>query len=270
MQRNGLFLTIRALCDNGSQVNLITQAAVQKLDLKPYPELTTFTGVGGNDLGCSMDEIMLTIQLRNGKLIAKKFYVVKHITNYFPKTNTTDWDNMKHQLADEHYSKPGKVQALLGVGIWIQIIDSGVIKSENKLAVAHKTKLGYVILENEEASFRYSNPFIGSINKVVSLKQLMNQIQKLWEIEEIPTIKKRSKEEELCEQIFVSTHTRDKHGRYIVRIPFDDKIKTLGKSKRIALKQFFGMEKRMKRDDAFATKYRSFMFYFHSKPNYDR
>lgn len=206
-----------------------------------------------------MGEIMLTIQLRNGKLITNKFYVVKNITNYCPRSISTNWDTMKHLLADENYNKPGKVQALLGVGIWIQVIESGVIRSANKQAVAHKTKLGYVILENEENSFIDTNPFIGSINKGVSMKQLMSQIQKLWEIEEIPTIKKRSKEEELCEQVFVKTHTRNKHGRYIVRMPLTDKIKTLGKSKNIALKQFFGMERRMKRDDGFASKYRNFM-----------
>lgn len=41
-------------------------------------------------------------------------------------------------------------------------------------------------------------------------------------------------------------------------MPFNEKIRELGKSKNMALKQFFTMENRMKKNQDFATKYKSF------------
>lgn len=43
----GVFLRVRALCDNGSQVNLITAATVHQLNENPKRNRTTFSGIGG-------------------------------------------------------------------------------------------------------------------------------------------------------------------------------------------------------------------------------
>lgn len=45
----------------------------------------------------------------------------------------------------------------------------------------------------------------------------------------------------------------------LVKMPFNEKIKELGKSKSTALKQFFAMENRMKKNQDFAIQYRFFM-----------
>lgn len=50
-------------------------------------------------------------------------------------------------------------------------------------------------------------------------------MQKLWEIEDVPLEKKRTIEEELCEEIIVTQHSRDENGRYIVRMPFNKEKK---------------------------------------------
>lgn len=256
---NNIETTIRALCDNGSQVNLITQSVIQALNERPTIEKVTFTGIGGNSLGSSTGEILLELKLTNGEYIAEKFYVVKTITHYNPSSNTNEWEHLKGRLADEQFNKSGKIQALLGAGIWIQIIKSGLLKSSDGLAVAHKTKLGYVILENREDPYHNQQPYIGSVARGSSVKDLLNIMQKLWEVEELPIQTKRTKEEESCEQIFVNQHKRTRAGRYIVRIPFSETIDKLGKSKQRALHQFFAMEARMKRSKEFAEKYRLFM-----------
>lgn len=98
-------------------------------------------------------------------------------------------------------------------------------------------------------------------------------IQKLWEIENVPTEKKRTIEEELCEEAFLKGHSRDKFGRYTVRMPFNEQIKNLGKSKRMAMHQFFAMENRMKKHKEFATQYKTFMSEYealaHMEPVWD-
>lgn len=51
---NGEELKIRALCDNGSQVNLITLSAVEKINAKLDYQQTNFTGIGGKLIGSSL------------------------------------------------------------------------------------------------------------------------------------------------------------------------------------------------------------------------
>lgn len=257
--KQGEELKIRALCDNGSQVNLITLSAIERINEKPRFEQTSFCGVGGKTVGSSLGEVWITIRISERSFIFNKFYVVRNITNYCPKKGIHNWENLKGQLADENYNKCGKIHALLGVGVWIQIIEPEIFKTPDNLAVAQKTLFGYVIFENEEDPYQIEKPYIGSILKGESIKKLMEMIKKLWETEEIPETSRRTKEEENCETIFVQQHERDQYGRYIVKIPFNDKIIELGRSKKMAIHQFFAMEKRMKKNKEFADKYKLFM-----------
>lgn len=84
MGRNGEELTIRALCDNGSQVNLITLSAVEKINEKLQVGHTAFCGVGGKEIGTSLGEVWVSIKLSEKTSVSSKFYVVKKITNYCP------------------------------------------------------------------------------------------------------------------------------------------------------------------------------------------
>lgn len=254
---NGNKITARALCDNGSQVNLISQTTIHQLGEKLIKRETNFAGVGGNSLGSALGEIWLNIKLRNNQNLNEKFYIVKSITNYVPCATNHTWPTLKNQLADKHYNQPGKIHVLLGVGIWIRIIKNGLIKSEDQTAVLHNSKLGYIVLQSGLPKPGVS--YIGYITKAKEHIDLMNQIKRLWEIEEIPSIKHRTDQEEECEKIFVTQHTRNQSGRYIVRIPFNEKITKLGKSKKMALHQFFAMEGKMKKNSEFATKYKLFM-----------
>lgn len=256
--KENLEVRTRALCDNGSQVNLITTTIVQQLRETPNSERTSFVGVGGSKLGSSVGEIKLRIKLNDGRCMVTNFFVVKNITNYSPRTNKR-WTQLQGKLADENYYKPGKIHALLGVGSWIQIIQPEVLRSADGQSIAHKTKLGYVILEDTADPYQIEQPYIGAVTRGPSIRKLMDIVQRLWEVEEVPQLNKRTKEEQICEDVFKNQHLRDKTGRYVVRIPFNDKIHKLGKSKRMALHQFFAMENKMKKNREFAEKYKLFM-----------
>lgn len=255
----GINVAVRALCDNGSEVNLVTASTVQQLLEKPRNGQTTFFGVGGNSLGSSLGVIYLKIELKDGGWIADKFYVVKSITKYNPMGEKKKFPLLTSSLADENYFKPGTIHALLGISVWIKIIQSNLFHSNDNRAIAHKSKLGYIVFSNDKDPYESENPYIGAVGRGVSLKALSEIMQKLWEIEEIPNERKRTKEEELCEDIFVSQHSRDASGRYMVRLPFNEKVKMLGKSKKMAIRQFLATERRMKRDPEFAAQYRLFM-----------
>lgn len=143
--------------------------------------------------------------------------MVKAITTYSPASQDEEWTKMGSKLADPEYNKAGQINALLGLGIWIKIVESKILKSPTSNAMAQQIKLGYVIFKTGENPYESQHPYVGSITQQ-------------------------------CEEIFKNYHYRNKTGRYIVRIPFNDKLNTLGKSKSIALRQFFAMETIMKRN----------------------
>lgn len=259
-RKNKTIEKLRSLCDNGSQVNLITKDAIRKLGVELEPNKISFIGVGGNKLGSSLGTSLLRIKVSNSdKPISAKFHVVKRITNYSPNSESYEWIKIQNHLADAEYNKPGKIHALLGVEIWIQIIEPQIIHSKTKKAMAQKTKLGYVIFDADNDPYRLENPYVGSILQQNSVTELINQIKKLWQIENMPRTTFLTNEEKECEEFFMKTHQRDKNGRYMVKLPFNEKIQNLGKSKNLALKQFFAIEAKIKKNTEFGNQYKIFM-----------
>lgn len=78
-------------------------------------------------------------------------------------------------------------------------------------------------------------------------------------IENVNSPQLLTQEEEQCEEIFSKTHYQDKNGRYVVKIPFNDKLYQLGESRKIALKQFYMTKNKMKKNPEFGNKYRESM-----------
>lgn len=252
--------SIRSLCDNGSQVNLITKTAIKQLKVELQANNTTFIGMGGHKLGSALGRCMLSIHIPNSHHFLKtEFFVVNAITNYTPQAHNHEWSNIKDKLADPNYNQPGKIHALLGLGTWIKIVEPGILKSKMTNAMAQNTKIGYVIFKTNEDPYQLEDPYIGSITEQESTTELIKQIQKLWELEKLESGKSLTLEQKLCEEIFQQQHSRDDTGRYSVRIPFNEKIQQLGKSKSSALRQFFALEARMKKNNDLAEQYKKFM-----------
>ncbi|XP_044594839.1 uncharacterized protein LOC123272203 [Cotesia glomerata] len=83
---------------------------------------------------------------------------------------------------------------------------------------------------------------------------------RFWEIEELPSTSKiLSPEEKACEEHFSSNKTRDASGRYVVRLPFNEKIHLLGNSYSTALKRFSHLESRLHKDPKLLKDYSTFL-----------
>lgn len=80
----GGFSDIRALCDNFSQVSLITIRAIKELGIKSKPSSTEFVGIGGHTLGTSTEEAKITIKMKDGQEMTNRFSIVEEITEYQP------------------------------------------------------------------------------------------------------------------------------------------------------------------------------------------
>lgn len=94
------------------------------------------------------------------------------------------------------------------------------------------------------------SPTTGEINQL---------LRRFWEMEDGTERKFISPEDRQCERHFTDTISRTTDGRYVVRLPFNEKINLLGRSKQSAIRQFLSNEKKMERDPEFGMAYRQFM-----------
>ena len=212
-------------------------------------------------IGC----VILSIKIPNSnKILRSKFYVVKQISGYLPthKVNIDQYNELTNlQLADPNFGIPSSVDALLGINLWVKIVCDGLIKTHDELVAAQKTIFGWIIYqrESEPSLNKKCSIFHAQISHEINLSNLNSILTRFWEIEDLPIIKYVTPEQRECEKIFVDTHFRRPNGRYVVRIPFNDKLKSLGKSKTRTLRQFFAMERKMQRNALFKENYMNFM-----------
>lgn len=257
----------------GSQTNLITSAAVRKLGLKSTHSFLSMEGVTAVEHK-SNSKVILQIDFPNLKESCRAtFHIVPRITRRLPnkklcKEQFYEFSNL--QLADPNFNIPGDIEALFGLGIWIKIVQPQIVVSENQLMLAHETKLGYVMLQCEDETHEQLSDCVATIahlsvsvessdNEKIPLNELNRALTRFWEMEEMPRQHFLSDDEKYCINHFQSTHFRRPDGRYVVKMPLNEKIALLGRSKQSALKQFFSIEQKMKRNQEYRYDYIDFM-----------
>ncbi|XP_011859038.1 PREDICTED: uncharacterized protein LOC105556551, partial [Vollenhovia emeryi] len=122
------------------------------------------------------------------------------------------------------------------------------------------TKLGWVVsgpippryILTERASYSLC---------LTTRDSLERSITKFWEIEEGASHNsvELTKEEQACEQIFKETHTRNREGRFVVRLPFRDNKTQLSKSRAIAESRLMYLERKFKGNIHFQHLYKGFI-----------
>ncbi|KOB77020.1 Uncharacterized protein OBRU01_04722 [Operophtera brumata] len=104
---DGTFVTLRALLDQGSQVNLITENAAQLLRLPRDKLSATVSGVGSVSGDCK-GRVQLTCQsIHNDYTITTKAFILKKLTNNLPNCTfeKANWPHLQNlKLGDPDYN----------------------------------------------------------------------------------------------------------------------------------------------------------------------
>lgn len=134
-------------------------------------------------------------------------------------------------------------------------------KFENSFLL-QETKLGWMI----SGSPRTHPP---TTNISANLCSIDEQLRMFWEQEELLDTKPLSNEEELCEELFTKTHTRDETGRYTVHLPFKkllqgQELPTFSHTDYNAMKRFKHLETTLQQKPQFADEYKKFMMEYES------
>lgn len=256
------FQIVRALLDQGSQASFITEAAVQFLRLKKSPIRGVVSGIGNGKSSVANYMVKLVLQslTESGFEIEVKAYVLKNITSYLPdrQLEPIRWPDLEHLvLADPHFSKPNKIDVLLGADVYSEILRDGVKKAPTGTLVAQSTSLGWILSGMVEME-----PKVSQVNKIMAMHAHIEEtdiLKRFWEIEDqLPNSERIfTEEEQRCEELFASTTRRTADGRYIVRLPFKNQNPSCvgGKTREIALKRFFLLERKLSRDPDLKERY---------------
>lgn len=252
--------TCRALLDNGSQSNLITEGLCERLGLKQENVNISITGI--NQVVSSIThKCLVNVQsLHNNFERVISCLVMPQICDSVPsqKLNISHLDIPSHlKLADPEFDKPGRIDLLLGAEIFYSLLCIGQVNLGKDQLVLQKTRLGWIMTGSFGILSKQSSLVKCNFSMNVDVQ---TQLAKFWAVEEPPLLGQiLSQEDKDCEEIFEKTTKRDANGQFVVNIPLLDSPSRLGDSREYALHRFLALEKRFLRNPRLKEMYVKFM-----------
>jgi hypothetical protein len=259
--KSGDWIEARALVDGGSQSNFMTERLMKRLDLQSKSTNIRVNGIAGSvgQVLKKSNTVMKSCCFEYQRDV--EFLIVPKLADKLPSTKI-DLKNFKiprfvqEKLADPQFTDALDVDVLVGVEIFMEILEMQKHNTGPGLPVFQKTKLGWL------AGGRIEEPpqKVQNVHTFLNLSEISDEIKKFWEIEEPKKENFWTAEEKKCEKHFVDTHSRKKDGRYTVRMPFkENELESLGDSKRIGLKLFKSTENRLSKSPELKNEYIKFM-----------
>lgn len=154
---NGEVLPARALCDSGSQANVISEECVRRLRLPRTASNVSLSPVRAASRINSRGMVQLCITPNNGasqfKLIVNALVVPRVATVSPPtKENIGDWpSHVTQNLADPLLHEAGRIDILLGANVWSRILMASIHSNNSINLTAQLTRLGWVMFGGLQA-----------------------------------------------------------------------------------------------------------------------
>ncbi|XP_018397720.1 PREDICTED: uncharacterized protein LOC108775764 [Cyphomyrmex costatus] len=266
ISQSGEQFQLRALLDQGSEASFISESAAQLLKLSRKPASVPILGIGAHRSDVSNGRVSIEIISRINSAFSLKLeaLVLPKLTAYLPPTKiaSTHWPHIDGlRLADPKFAMPRKIDLVLGASVYAQILESGIRRGNGESPIAQKTALGWILsgqLSNDNDPL--SQTAIYGLQCSLDC-ELLDLLQRFWQQEEIalsPTAT-CTPEEAQCEHHFTTTHFRDAHGRFVVRLPFRKSVSDFGDSRAPAFRMLHRMESRFETHASLKTAYTEFL-----------
>ncbi|XP_050463467.1 uncharacterized protein LOC126857789 [Cataglyphis hispanica] len=256
----GVFHTARALIDQGSEVSIVAESLVQRLQLSRTPASTDIVGVGGQLTGSRGRVELALTPLRDGPPLRVSALILRQLTLYTGgiRVSRNTWPHINGiELADPDFFADDSVELLLGADVCATILQPGLRRGGRRQPVAQRTTLGWILSGSVGTSATTRS---AQTHHCCSDGDLHDLVQEFWRQEEVvakaipPTT-----EEQEAEDHFVQTHTRDTSGRFVVRLPLRLPLPDLAGTKRTAARLLGQMEHKFARDEQLKQRYTDFM-----------
>ncbi|XP_051155227.1 uncharacterized protein LOC127277873 [Leptopilina boulardi] len=186
--------------------------------------------------------------------------VLPRLTAYHPPAKPKNYNEIKtFSLADPNLFEDSPIDFILGADKLGSCLLPGLKQGIAGILTAQSTIFGWVLsgpIHGISSSLMYSP----SVHNSVSIETLHDNLEKFWQLEELPTTSSLTEEQKNCEQHFIDTHQRLVTGRYMVRLPFQERPPiNIGSSLtkcRIVLNRVL---QRLSKDPAHLEQYKAFM-----------
>ncbi|CAK9826422.1 hypothetical protein ANTRET_LOCUS4277 [Anthophora retusa] len=224
LDSNGNSHKCRALLDVGSQAHFVTEDFCSRINI-PRSETEAMIGGVGKVANPIKLKASLSISSRCNTFRSRlSCFVIKNITEDMPNISL---DKKRipippgKPLADPGFQEQGRIDLLIGAGLFWQLLCIGQYKVPESNLVWQKTRFGWVL----GGSFNcLGKPECRTCHAVTNAN-LHKVSSRFWKIEE--TIQPGGVNftfDNDCEQHFTKTTTRDDKGRYTVSIPSNNKL----------------------------------------------
>ncbi|XP_078051418.1 uncharacterized protein LOC144477563, partial [Augochlora pura] len=160
-------------------------------------------------------------------------------------------------LADPDFDTPGPIDLLIGAGLFWDLLCIGQLRVGVGNLIWQKTRLGWVLGGSLQWSQAQGRSSATRTSHVVTNAALESAIAQFWEVEEVkPSV---APVNDPCEQHFVENTRRDETGRFVVSIPFNERINELGESRSQAERRLLNLERKFRKEPELRSQYRDFL-----------
>nr|XP_012152122.1 PREDICTED: uncharacterized protein LOC105664030 [Megachile rotundata] len=249
----------RALIDTGATTNFITENLIERLKI-PKKECSIPVGALNAMTTIAKNQVKATIKSKvNAYQRTLTFLTIPKIAQHIPD-QPFDRSKLKIpqniRLADPDFHRPAPIDLLFGSGVALSMLSVGQISlsslDEPDLYL-QKTRLGWVIGGSPPSPTQGHGALCHATNT------LQSDISRFWEIEEGSQCQILSDADKYCEAHFQQHVSRRADGRYVVALPFNDKIRRLGESKSQAQRRLTSLEKKLRNNAALKDNYHAVM-----------
>jgi hypothetical protein len=249
---DGSSVEARAILDSASSASFISEHLTQSLCLPRYNQNARISGIAGishKSPAQSITTFDITAVRSSSEKIGVTAVVIPKVTcdlPLHPIPFDLKWNHLNNvQLADASFGQPGKIDILLGVDIFVNVLRRfGPPGSP----VAFETKFGWVLAGETNACV----PANHVTTYHTSLLSDDDILKKFWEIEEKPMSDSTlSLEERTVMHHFRDRHSRTDSGRFVVPLPKKSDAKPIGESRSQAVRRFLSLERSLRANNQF-------------------
>ncbi|CAI6376040.1 unnamed protein product [Macrosiphum euphorbiae] len=249
----------RVLLDSGSQSNFITNNLVNKLGLQREKVNIPICGISETNNTIKYKVTAVINSLNNSYSTIIDLLVLSKITGPLPRTSIRSVNVPSDiYMADPSFNYPGNIDILIGGDTYWDIMCADKVKI-NDGPYLQKTLFGWVAVGKTTKNLSMTRPNTCLLATRNQYKILEGKIEAFWKMEEVSLKRNFTDEENTCSKHFIENVTRNKDGRFVVRLPFKDNYRQLGNSYASALRRFLSLEKRLRNNTELYTKYKMFM-----------
>ena len=186
-------------------------------------------GLGVQELNNSKGSVNLILKTKDEDLISIRATVLAKLTINLPShhVNVSSWTKFQDlNFADPNFNQPSTVDLIIGARHYEELmIGDNRIKEPQKPITYRLSCFGWLVIGRESQHERMST----QLQSFFICSEPRN-LQRFWEIEEIPTATQWTSEEQKCEDHLKNTTRRNSEGRFVVKLHLKEDAKPLGDS----------------------------------------